>query len=684
MTNYKYYTGTSIKATTGLVAAYNMIPSAGGVLVDISGNGNNGVINGALSTKDGMKFDGVKDTVITTQKISGGTPIKIKTRFKIGATNPASKALFSCGGWSGSIKGLLVTIESSGALKFWASDGSIALATLSSSIIITPNSTNNICLYWNGVAASQILIYNNGQFIESLTAPNKAWTGDSAFVELGSYAVGTVFTNNIEYEDFKLYNSSLTTQQAKDYHNSFNKITFRDNLLLEGADGIVKTPKDYIKGTGSYKVEEYVIEEGEQIDTILLTAGWANPGDGIYTHTANASTSYLYQSSGLTLNKTYKFTYEILENPNSDVFSITAASFYSRAPSATVGVHTINNIALTTAPVYIAVNSSQSGGIKIGNISVVEIPPLPNFNSGTKYLQCTVAGTLAIQSKQAYGVWEFDMYKGADGNNVYFTFIDDRVTMAYETFQGYYIQIDTNETIILRRMSVGSASYLTVAAPSYIAINTWYRLKVERLQSEGVFLDIPTLQVSDLINYGDTPYNEFTAHGKYGFEAAEISLGYGTPLATTADEIPIVNTMKYLVEFDTLLYSGELPTTEFQNSPTDSPESNSVVANEGRNSIILTATATTTGVLIFRNTANTLTHYKISGLTIRRIYPANTFLTSISGGAFGETYVPVSTVGGSGTNPVTDGTYTTSEFTVYDLDAGDRAARISQESQVKQ
>jgi len=29
----------------GLVAAYNMKPSAGGVLADISGNGNNGTIN---------------------------------------------------------------------------------------------------------------------------------------------------------------------------------------------------------------------------------------------------------------------------------------------------------------------------------------------------------------------------------------------------------------------------------------------------------------------------------------------------------------------------------------------------------------------------------------------------------------------------------------------------------------
>ena len=52
----------SLTELTGLVAAYSMVPS-NGTLVDISREGNNGTISGALSTKDGMAFDGVDDYV---------------------------------------------------------------------------------------------------------------------------------------------------------------------------------------------------------------------------------------------------------------------------------------------------------------------------------------------------------------------------------------------------------------------------------------------------------------------------------------------------------------------------------------------------------------------------------------------------------------------------------------------
>jgi hypothetical protein len=48
----------------------------------------------------------------------------------------------------------------------------------------------------------------------------------------------------------------------------------------------------------------------------------------------------------------------------------------------------------------------------------------------------------------------------------------------------------------------------------------------------------------------------------------------------------------------------------------------------------------------------------------------------ISGGAFGPTLILVSTSGGFGTNPVTDNVYTSSNYFVLDLDAGDRIANI--------
>jgi hypothetical protein len=52
------------------------------------------------------------------------------------------------------------------------------------------------------------------------------------------------------------------------------------------------------------------------------------------------------------------------------------------------------------------------------------------------------------------------------------------------------------------------------------------------------------------------------------------------------------------------------------------------------------------------------------------------FSTYISGGAFGSTPVLVSVSGGSGSNPVIDNTYTSSNYFVLDLDSGDRFSNL--------
>jgi hypothetical protein len=53
-----------------------------------------------------------------------------------------------------------------------------------------------------------------------------------------------------------------------------------------------------------------------------------------------------------------------------------------------------------------------------------------------------------------------------------------------------------------------------------------------------------------------------------------------------------------------------------------------------------------------------------------------TFAVYIKGGNFGEEYVLVSMVGGSGTNPITDNMYTTSNYFVADLDAKDTIGNL--------
>jgi len=59
-----------------------------------------------------------------------------------------------------------------------------------------------------------------------------------------------------EMYDAKIYNYAFTAQQAKNYHNSFIKPTLIETFKDSGADGIVKTPRGWIDGTGSYSITE--------------------------------------------------------------------------------------------------------------------------------------------------------------------------------------------------------------------------------------------------------------------------------------------------------------------------------------------------------------------------------------------------------------------------------------------
>lgn len=53
------------------------------------------------------------------------------------------------------------------------------------------------------------------------------------------------------------------------------------------------------------------------------------------------------------------------------------------------------------------------------------------------------------------------------------------------------------------------------------------------------------------------------------------------------------------------------------------------------------------------------------------------FTSYIQGGSFGTSWVLIDVSGGSGTNPVTENTVTTSVYFVFDLDAGDKVRRIN-------
>jgi hypothetical protein len=314
---------------------------------------------------------------------------------------------------------------------------------------------------------------------------------------------------------------------------------------------------------------------------------------------------------------------------------------------------------------------------------------LKDLTIGTKVLENTTAGTIAIPSNQAFGTWEFDFYNDGGSNRQQINFISDRPDASITDFFGYnFVNYANNIYLVKRNEGTFNILFTTKVSIDYTSDNTWYRIKVARLQSEGVFKDIETLQTSDLVERGSEPLDSFTSD-RYSCTAIKTQTDKQA-LFGTADEIRITSGAKYLIEFDAI-NTNDKPMFSLRYSLGGSSiqDETETDVSDGRNSIVITANQTTTGVVQFAFLSSKSGTTTISDLTIRRIYPANTFAVFIRGGI----YTPessstgwhlVSTTGGSGQNPIQDSTYSSSEFIVLDLDSGDKFSNLVVRDSVEQ
>lgn len=423
----------------------------------------------------------------------------------------------------------------------------------------------------------------------------------------------------------------------------------------------------------NYEVKELTIELGEKItngtfdtDTDWTKgAGWTISG-GIASHTG--ADSFLYQDVSLVAGKRYKVLFDL--NITSGLTKVYIGNTFSAVTYASSGSYTLEGVASGDANLFfegILTNVSS-----IDNVSITEIPPLNGFKTGTKYLENQTADTAARQSDVAYGTWEFPLYVANNITGASRILFINNLNDIYPNVNAYGIDWRINKGFRFFKLA-DTPSFITLfdVADGYLDTNTWYDIKIARLQSSGVFKDIPTLQTSDLIN---ADYTTFSNASRYGFSAT--SDGTATHTAGTPLELSFINGVSYLVEFDWILNSGTAPAITFRSSFNGISLSNTLEPINGRNSHILTATSTNNGILRFRNTG-TATNYTISGLTIRRIYDPSTFAVFIKGGSFGEdTWTLVDTTSGSGTNPCTDDTHKSSKYFVIDLDQNDAIGPI--------
>ena len=123
--------------------------------------------------------------------------------------------------------------------------------------------------------------------------------------------------------------------------------------------------------------------------------------------------------------------------------------------------------------------TGQNAEMYFTNIIITELPEgYPLLDVGSKYLECTSAGSVAFPSSIAYGTWEFSVYKGVGSNIINIRILSEN---PIGTGNRYTVQIANSEGINFFR----DTTLIISSISSYIENNTWYRFKVTRtLDSE--------------------------------------------------------------------------------------------------------------------------------------------------------------------------------------------------------
>jgi hypothetical protein len=108
-------------------------------------------------------------------------------------------------------------------------------------------------------------------------------------------------------------------------------------------------------------------------------------------------------------------------------------------------------------------------------------------SDGSKQITCIVAGILSLPSTQAFGQWEFDLYKddGASTADVMFLATTAEVATA-ATQAGYAAVFSSFESIGLYEMTGGAKAARLSTNAAYAVVQTWYGIKVVRSAS-GAF-----------------------------------------------------------------------------------------------------------------------------------------------------------------------------------------------------
>lgn len=464
-----------------LLAAWNFVKNPNNTLTDISGNNNNLALSNVVQDKNGLQFNGVNSVGSCTG--SNGLTGDITIACRIYANNSGE-------GGEGIIffNAAFQLFINSIYVRFGRNISTIVTGAAHPTkqffdVVVTSTSSGISNFYINGIISGS----------ENLNAGTPS---SSTAWYVGNRAANDRTFNGI-IQDLQIYNTIKDLAWIKKYHNSFIKPYIVERFK---GDCIGAAPKNFVKGTGVYKVFEL--------------------------------------SSSIT-----------------------------------------------------------SGTLK-----------LPK---GTRGIECTSAGTIALQSNQAYGTWEFGLYKASNLNLLLFGFVNNISSFTIDN--GYRFGFTSGEQFVIAKRANGISTIIMLSVGGYASVLSYYKVKIIRTTA-GVFTVLMkggALTVAEnACTFQDT--GDTVTKNAHGF-------ANGTEIRFTS----IVSTTG--ISTNTKYYVVSASTNTFQ-----------VAATYGGTALTLTTNG------------------------------SGSFTTDYDG------WHLVSTSGGSGANPVIDTTYSSSNYLVLDLDSGDR------------
>jgi hypothetical protein len=201
--------GLIMNLDAGNTASY---PGSGDNWLDLSGNGNNGSLNGGVvfnpASSGFLVFDGVDNYVTTPVQIEAPTNSNLQT-FSAWLVN-ASGSVFGSSAASNGMSHLRITLDSVGNLIFFETAYGGASGEGIDSVAVTPKIANNIVLV--KTAAQKYDVYLNAEKV--LNQVTKKATVNSLFyggVYYFSSGVGNYHDGKVS--NYMIYNRSLTQQE---------------------------------------------------------------------------------------------------------------------------------------------------------------------------------------------------------------------------------------------------------------------------------------------------------------------------------------------------------------------------------------------------------------------------------------------------------------------------------------